>query len=72
MMFTCPWETFSYHVIRFRLCNVPTNFQRVVIGIFSYLIHDCIETYMDDFTTYDNEFDEALSNIEKTLLRCKE
>jgi hypothetical protein len=27
---------------------------------------------MDDFTTYGNEFDEALSNLEKTLLRCKE
>jgi len=27
---------------------------------------------MDDFTTYGNEFDEALSNLEKTSIRCKE
>jgi hypothetical protein len=27
---------------------------------------------MDDFTTYGYEFDEALANMEKTLIRCKE
>jgi hypothetical protein len=27
---------------------------------------------MDDFTTYGGEFDEALENLEKTLIRCKE
>jgi hypothetical protein len=42
-MFTCPWGTFSYHVLPFRLCNAPATFQRVVIGIFSDLIHDCVE-----------------------------
>jgi hypothetical protein len=26
---------------------------------------------MDDFTTYGNEFDEALTNLERTLIRCK-
>jgi hypothetical protein len=27
---------------------------------------------MDDFTTYGDEFDEALANLENTLIRCKE
>jgi hypothetical protein len=27
---------------------------------------------MDDFTTYGDEFDEALAYLEKTLIRCKE
>jgi hypothetical protein len=27
---------------------------------------------MDDFTTYGDEFNEALANLEKTLIRCKE
>jgi hypothetical protein len=62
---TYPWGTFSYHVLPFGLCNAPTTFQRVVISILSYLIHDCVEIYMDEFTTYGNEFDEALSNLEK-------
>jgi hypothetical protein len=31
-----------------------------------------VEIYMDEFKTYGNEFDEALENLEKTLIRCKE
>jgi hypothetical protein len=31
-----------------------------------------VEIYMDDFMTYGDEFDEALENLEKTLIRCKE
>jgi hypothetical protein len=68
----CPWGKFSYHVVPFRLCNTPATFQRAIIGIFSDLIHYCVEIYMDDFTTYGNEFDEVLSNLEKKLIRCKE
>jgi hypothetical protein len=54
--FTCPWGTFSYKVLPFGLCNAPTTFQRVVLSIFSYLIHDTVEIYMDDFTPYGNSF----------------
>jgi hypothetical protein len=71
-MFLCPWGTFPYRLLPFGLCNAPTTFQRDVIGIFFDLIHDCVEIYIDDFTTYCNEFDEALEKLEKTLIRCKE
>jgi hypothetical protein len=27
---------------------------------------------MDDFTTYGDEFNQALENLEKTLIQCKE
>eukprot|EP00253_Pinus_taeda_P015001 PITA_15001 len=70
--FTCPWGTFSYRVISFGLCNAPAKFQRAVLGIFSDLIHDCVEVYMDDFIVYGNTFEEALENLEKVLKRCKE
>ena len=70
--FTCPWGTFSYRVLPFGLCNAPATFQRAVLGIFSDLIHDCVEVYMDDFTVYGNSFEEALENLEKVLIRCKE
>ena len=50
--FTCPWGTFAYRVLPFGLCNAPATFQRAVLGIFSDLIHDCVEVYMDDFTVY--------------------
>ena len=57
--FTCPYGTYTYKVLPFGLCNAPTTFQRAVLAIFSDLIHDCVEVYMDDFTMYGNEFDES-------------
>jgi hypothetical protein len=41
-----------------------------VIGIFSDMVNDCMEIFMDDFTPYGINFDEALSNMEKVLKRC--
>jgi hypothetical protein len=52
--FIYPWGTFSYRILPFGLCNAPTTFQRVVLSIFSNLVHENIEIYMDDFTTYGN------------------
>ena len=54
--FTCPWGTYAYRVFPFGLCNAPTTFQRAVLGIFSDIIHDYVEVYMDDFMTYGNTF----------------
>eukprot|EP00253_Pinus_taeda_P004662 PITA_04662 len=70
--FTCLWGTFTYQVLPFGLCNAPATFQRAVLGIFSDLIHDCVEVYMDDFTVYGDSFEEALDNLEKVLIRCTE
>ena len=61
--------TYAYWVLTFGLCNAPTN---RVLGVFSDLIHDCVEVYIDDFTVYGNSFEEALENLEKFLIRCKE
>lgn len=69
-MFTCPWGTFTYCVLPFSLCNALENFQRVVLSIFYDLINEGIELYMDDFTPYDDEFNEALGNMENFLMRC--
>jgi len=71
-MFTCPWGTYAYRVLPFGLCNATTTFQRAVLGIFSDLIHDCVEVYMDDFTVYGDSSNEALENLEKVLIRCEE
>ena len=65
--FTCPWGTFAYTVLPFGLCNAPDTFQRVVIGIFSDLVNDCLQIYMDDFTPYRDSFENALTNLEKVL-----
>jgi len=71
-IFTYLWDTFSYKVLHFGLCNSHKIFHRVVLSIFSYLIHDTIEISMDDFTHYGNSFEESLTNIEKVLKRCED
>jgi hypothetical protein len=70
--FTFPWGTYAYKVLPFGLCNAPTTFQRAVLAIFSDLLHDCMEVYMDDFTMFGNSFEEALTNLKKFLKRCRE
>lgn len=67
MTFTCPWGTYAYKVLPFGLCNASTTFQRVVLDIFSDLLHDCVEIYMDDFTVIGNSFEESLANVVKFL-----
>ena len=61
--FTCPWGTFAYRVLPFGLCNAPKTFQRAIIGIFSELVNDSMEIFMDDFTTYGKDFEEAFDNF---------
>jgi len=70
--FTCPWSTYAYNVLPFGLCNAPTTFQRAVQAIFTDLIHECVEVYMDDFTIYGSTFDDCLNKLEKFLKRCIE
>ena len=70
--FTCPWGTYAYRVLPFGLCNAPATFQRVVLGIFLDLTHDCVEVFMDDFSVYGETFQEALDNLEKVLKTLQE
>ncbi|GKC42256.1 reverse transcriptase domain-containing protein [Tanacetum coccineum] len=70
--FTCPYETFAYKQMPFRLCNAPTTFQRCMTTIFHELIEDSIEVFMDDFSIFGSSFDHCLKNLEKMLKRCEE
>ncbi|RDY09145.1 Retrovirus-related Pol polyprotein from transposon 17.6, partial [Mucuna pruriens] len=54
----------------FGLCNAPSTFQRYMTSIFSYLLQDCMEVFMDDFTVYADSFEACLSNLSKVLKRC--
>ncbi|KAL4310914.1 hypothetical protein GQ457_01G020870 [Hibiscus cannabinus] len=40
--------------------------------IFSDLNEDCLEIFMDDFSTFGEDFNSCLNNLEKVLTRCKE
>ncbi|KAL4376513.1 hypothetical protein GQ457_02G024510 [Hibiscus cannabinus] len=70
--FTCPYGTFAFRRMPFGLCNAPATFQRCMTAIFSDLNKDCLEIFMDDFSTFGDNFDNCLSNLEKVLKRCNE
>ncbi|RDX61492.1 Retrovirus-related Pol polyprotein from transposon 17.6, partial [Mucuna pruriens] len=69
MTFTYPFDTFAYTRMSFRLCNVPSTFQSCMTSIFSDLLQDCMEVFMDDFMVYTNSFDACLENLSKVLTR---
>ncbi|RDX70327.1 Retrovirus-related Pol polyprotein from transposon 17.6, partial [Mucuna pruriens] len=68
--FTCPFGTFAYTRMPFGLCNVPSTFQRFMTSIFSDLLQECMEVFMDDFMVYADSFYACLENLSKVLTRC--
>jgi hypothetical protein len=70
--FTCPFGTFAYRRMPFRLCNAPVTFQRCMINIFSDMVERFMEIFMDDFSVFGSSFQECLDRLTLVLVRCKE
>ncbi|CAN6566835.1 unnamed protein product [Malus baccata var. baccata] len=70
--FTCPFGTFSYRRMPFGLCNAPATFQRCMMSIFSGMVENIVEVFMDDFSVFGNSFDICLDNLSLVLERCRE
>ncbi|KAK8702406.1 hypothetical protein V6N13_020761 [Hibiscus sabdariffa] len=56
----------------FGLCNAPTTFQRCMLAIFSDMVEDYLEVFMNDFSVSGDNFDSCLGNLAKVLKRCEE
>ncbi|MCH97999.1 reverse transcriptase, partial [Trifolium medium] len=48
--FMCPFGVFAYRRMPFGLCNAPATFQRCMLAIFSDMMEDTMEVFMDDFS----------------------
>nr|GEU97304.1 reverse transcriptase domain-containing protein [Tanacetum cinerariifolium] len=70
--FTCPYGTFSYRRMPFRLCNALGTFQRCMMAIFHDMIEKTMEVFMEDFLVFGNSFQTCLSHLEKMLKRCED
>ena len=70
--FTCPYGTFTFRRMPFRLCNALGTFQRCMMAIFSDMVEQTIEVFMDDFSMLGKSFDNCLENLRQTLIRCEE
>ena len=69
--FTCPYGTFAFRRVSFGLCNAPPTFQRCMMAIFSDMVGDFLEVFMDDFSVFGDSFDDCLYNLGKVLERCE-
>ena len=70
--FTCPYGTSAFRRMSFGLCNALSTFQRCMMSIFSNLVEEVMEIFMDDFLVYGSNFEDCLRNLETVLLRCQE
>ena len=70
--FTCPYGTFAFRRMPFGLCNAPAIFQRCMMSIFSDLVEEVMEIFMDDFLVYGSNFEDCLKNLETVLQRCQD
>ena len=70
--FTCPYGTFAFRRILFGLCDAPATFQRCMMSIFSDLVEEVMEIFMDDFSVYGSSFEDCLKNLETVLQRCQD
>ena len=70
--FTCPYGTFTFRRMPFGLCNAPATFQRCMMSMFSDLVEEVIEIFMDEITVYGSCFEQCFNNQETVLQRCKD
>ena len=69
---TCPYGTFSFRRMPFGLCNAPATFQRCMMSMFSDLVEEAMEIFMDNFLVYGSSFDHCLKNLETLLQKCQD
>ena len=70
--FTCPYGTFAFRRMPFGLCNALATFQRCMVSMFSDLVEEVMEIFMDDFTFYRSSFEHYLQNLGTVLHRCQD
>ena len=72
LTFTCPYDTFAFRRMPFGLYNAPATFQRCMMFIFSDLVKEVVEIFMDDFSVYGSSFEDCLKNLATVLQRCQD
>ncbi|KAK8690607.1 hypothetical protein V6N13_074138 [Hibiscus sabdariffa] len=70
--FTCPYGTYAFRRMHFGLCNASATFQRCMLAIFSDMVEEVLEVFMDDSSMSRETFDLCMGNLDKVLKRCKE
>ena len=69
--FTCPYGTYAYRRMSFRLCNAPVSFQQCMISIFPDMIEEIMKVFMDDFLGYGKTFNHCLEKSRQSLAKVQ-
>ena len=69
--FTCLYGTFTFRMMLFGLCNAPATFQRCIMSIFSDMVEQTSEVFMDDFSVFEETYTDCLHNLEEVLKICE-
>ncbi|KAH9770018.1 hypothetical protein KPL71_012225 [Citrus sinensis] len=69
--FTCHYGTFAFRRMPFGLCNAPATFQRCMMSIFSDMVKQTLEVFMDGFSVFGEIYNDCLHNLEEVLKRCE-
>ena len=43
-----------------------------MMAIFTYMVEDFLEVFVDDFSVFSDSYDNCLNNLAKVLKRCEE
>ena len=55
----------------FGFCNAPAKFHRFMMSIFSNMVEDTVEVFMDDFFVVGDSFERCLSHLSEVLKSVK-
>ena len=69
--FTCTFGTFAYRHLDFGLTTGPSTFQRCMANIFSDMIWDFLEVFIDDFSIFGSSFHQCVHHLDLILKRCR-
>ena len=70
--FTFSFRTFAFKRMSFGLCNTPSTFERCMMLIFSDMVEETIEVFMDYFSVVGNSFERCLSHLSDVSKRCED
>nr|XP_016475455.1 PREDICTED: RNA-directed DNA polymerase homolog [Nicotiana tabacum] len=70
--FTCPYGVYAFRRMTFGISNAPAIFQRCMMTIFTDMVEDIIEVFMDDFSVLGYSFDDCHKNLKRVLKRFVE
>ena len=70
--FTCPYGNFTFIRMPFGLCNALATFRRCMMSMFSNLVEEAMEIFIDDFSVFGSSFEKCLKILETVLQRCQD